>query len=440
MITPTGRAVLMLAAGALVAGVAGAVAPAFWPVGIAWALAVLLLVVVDGALTGRPGAVDARVPDRAEVGADLDLAARVPVQGRRGPQRLTIVARIDERFAGDGARRFVLDRDMAERDISYAGHTTLRPARRGTATVGPWWTRLTGPLGLAWRQRVDPRTDSVAVLPNIAAVRSPTVRIFLRDSMLGLLARRFRGDGNEFEALAEYRPGMDRRRIDWKGSARHTTLLAKEYETERNNQIVFALDAGSAMCEPIDGLPRIDRAVSAALLTGYVALKGGDQVALFGFAARPELATPFLSGSRQFARLQEQAATLDYHHEESNYTLAMSMLAGRLKRRSLIVVFTDFTDPTAADLMVEAAARMIDRHLMLFVVLADTELEGFIGAVPESADDVAKAVTAERLLDQKKLVVARLRRLGIDVIEAAHEDMGMRVIDRYLAIKRRGAI
>jgi uncharacterized protein (DUF58 family) len=84
---------------------------------------------------------------------------------------------------------------------------------------------------------------------------------------------------------------MDRRRIDWKSSARHVHLYAKEFETERNNQIVFAFDCGQTMCEPVggqgDGVPRIDRAVSAALVTSYVALKGGDRVALFGFAARP---------------------------------------------------------------------------------------------------------------------------------------------------------
>ena len=141
---------------------------------------------------------------------------------------------------------------------------------------------------------------------------------------------------------------MDRRRIDWKSSARHVHLYAKEYDTERNNQIVFAIDCGQAMCEPIDGLPRIDRAVSAALATAYVALKSGDRTALFGFAARPEAMSPFVSSTREFYRLQRAAASLDYQSQEPNFTLAMASLASRLKRRSLIVVFSDFTDPTSA--------------------------------------------------------------------------------------------
>src|SRR5690606_41594186 len=107
----------------------------------------------------------------------------------------------------------------------------------------------------------------VRVWPNIGEVRPPALQAFLRDAQFGLIARRIRGEGTQFEALTEYRPGMDRRRIDWKSSARHVQLYAKEFETERNNQIVFAFDCGQTMCEPIGGMTRIDPAVSAALTT-----------------------------------------------------------------------------------------------------------------------------------------------------------------------------
>lgn len=334
---------------------------------------------------------------------------------------------------------FTLGRS-APKERAYHGAAITTPTRRGTGDIGKLWLRWKGPLGLAWRQTAKQSGQSIAVMPNISAVRSPTVQMFLRDSVFGLLARKFRGEGSEFEALTEYQPGMDRRSIDWKGSARHSKLLAKEYDTERNNQIVFALDCGSAMCEPIDGLPRIDRAVSAALLTAYITLKSGDKTSLFSFAAKPELSTPFLSGSRNFYRMQQDAATIDYRHQESNYTLALSALSSRLQRRSLIIIFTDFTDPTSADLMLEAAARLIDKHLVLFVVLEDKELLEFIEKKPETAEDVARSVTAQSLLDQKKLVVTRLQHMGIDVVEGAHENIGTRLINSYLKIKRRGAI
>ncbi len=196
-------------------------------------------------------------------------------------------------------------------------------------------------------------------------MRSPVLQAFLRDAQFGLIARRIRGEGTQFEALREYEPGMDRRRIDWKSSARQTRLYARENESERNNQIVFAFDCGQAMCEPVDGLPRIDRAVSAALTASYVALKGGDRVALFGFGQRPELFTPFVTDARQFHRLQTAAAALDYRPAEPNFTLALATLGLKLARRSLMVLFSDFTDPTSAELMVESVGRLVQRHLVL---------------------------------------------------------------------------
>ncbi|MFN5782177.1 MAG: DUF58 domain-containing protein, partial [Novosphingobium sp.] len=262
----------------------------------------------------------------------------------------------------------------------------------------------------------------------------------LKDAQFGVIARRIRGEGTQFEALSEYEPGMDRRRIDWKASARHARLYAKEFEAERNNQIVFAFDCGQAMCEPVGGLARIDRAVSAALATAYVALKGGDRVALYGFAARPQLLTPFFSETRNFKRLQQAAAELDYQPQEPNFTLALASLASRLQRRSLIVVFSDFTDPTSAELMIESIGRLTGRHLVLFVTLIDEELDSMAAAPPDDEQVLAMAVGADALLRQRALVLSRLRSIGVDVIEARWDQVGPRLIDAYMAIKRKGAI
>lgn len=439
MIYPTARAVFLIAIGAPVAALLAALMPNLWAIGIAWAAMLVLLLVVDGLMAAKAGNVRLAVPNSTEIGAPLELDLQAEFAGLMTPRQVSGNLGVDDRLSDTGRMEFTLDRSEPG-ELTYRGATTTIPNRRGTGDIGKLWLRWKGPLGLAWRQTSKQSDQSIAVMPNISAVRSPTVQMFLRDSVFGLLARKFRGEGSEFEALTEYQPGMDRRSIDWKGSARHSKLLAKEYDTERNNQIVFALDCGSAMCEPIDGLPRIDRAVSAALLTAYITLKSGDKTSLFSFAAKPELSTPFLSGSRNFYRMQQDAATIDYRHQESNYTLALSALSSRLQRRSLIIIFTDFTDPTSADLMLEAAGRLIDKHLVLFVVLEDKELLESIEKKPENAEDVARSVTAQSLLDQKKLVVTRLQHMGIDVVEGAHDNIGTRLINSYLKIKRRGAI
>lgn len=434
-LVPTVRAAALLALAAPVALVIGATRPEAWIAAPIAGLVVLALVFVDAMLAGRVESFRVTVPGDVEVGAEARLEAGVDLRGGRA-SRVEVALACDPRLVADGRAAFALERG----ENGWQGRSPFRPSRRGTGKVSGTWLRWTGPLGLGARQIAGDLDEAVRVWPNISAVRSPALQILLKNAQFGVLARRIRGEGTQFESLAEYEPGMDRRRIDWKSSARHVHLYAKEYEAERNNQIVFAFDCGQSMCEPVDGMPRLDRAVSAALATGYVALKGGDRVALFGFASRPEVSTPFIAASREFHRLQRAAAGLEYRSEEPNFTLALATLASRLERRSLIVVFSEFTDPTSAQLMIESIGRLVARHLVLFVSIADQELEEISSASPDDMQALSMAVSADLLLRQRALVTRQLRQLGVEVIEAPHGAVGTRLIDAYLAIKRSGAI
>jgi uncharacterized protein (DUF58 family) len=437
VIVPTERAAWTIAALAPVALVIAATAPGAWVIAPVLGSVLLALVVLDALLAGRNSGWDIHAPADNEVGQ----SARIGITARfTGGRRRAVSAALacDPRLAAGGRVLVTLGPDPAA--PGWRGQTNLTPDRRGTAEVSRAWLRWEGPLGLGARQVSYPLDQAVRIWPDLSPVRSKDLQTFLRNAQTGLIARRIRGEGTQFEALSEYEPGMDRRRIDWKASARHTRLYARENESERNNQIVFAFDCGQAMCEPVDGLPRIDRAVSAALTCAYVALKGGDKCALFGFARRPQLMTPFIGDSRAFHRLQSAAAGLDYEAAEPNFTLALATLTARLKRRSLVVVFSDFTDPTSAELMVESLGRLANKHLVLFVTIADAEIEALIAAPPTDIATLARSVTADSLSQQRKLVLQRLRRMGIDVIEAPWEKIGPQLIDRYFQIKNSEAI
>ena len=433
---PTARAALLVAAAAPVALLLAVLVPGSWAAAPLLGTLVLALVALDALLAGRAQSVGLSALPDAEVGEPGWLEVLATFSGG-WRSRVDCALASDARLLTGGTGSAALVRENAS---DWQARLEFRPSRRGTAEIEELWLRWTGPLGLGARQSRRAIGRHIRVWPNIAPVRSPALQAFLRDAQFGLIARRIRGEGTMFEALSEFQPGMDKRRIDWKASARHAHLYAKEYEAERNNQIVFAFDCGQAMCEPVAGLPRIDRAVTAALTTAYVALKGGDRVALFGFAARPELFTPFVSDARQFKRLQVAASGLDYHAQEPNFTLALATLSARLQRRSMIVVFSDFTDPTSAQLMIESTARLTKRHLVLFVTMHDEELGGIAGAAPDDMQRLAMAVSADALLRQRALVLSQLRGRGVDVIEAPYEAIGNRLIDAYLKIKRRGAI
>ncbi|MEL6877461.1 MAG: DUF58 domain-containing protein [Pseudomonadota bacterium] len=436
-IVPTERAAWVAVCFAPIALIIAAVAPGLWITAPAAVVALLVIIVLDAGLAGKSKDWDIRVPQDTEVGQPTALSMLADF-AEGSISKVEGALEFDPRLGKGGRANFTLFRH-SQHDY-FSGTYNAKPERRGTAQISRAWLRWTGPLGLGARQKSRDLDEEVRIWPDLSPVRSQELQTFLRDAQTGLIARRIRGEGTQFEALSEYEPGMDRRRIDWKASARHTKLYARENESERNNQIVFAFDCGQAMCEPVDGLPRIDRAVSAALTASYVALKSGDKVSLFGFDQRPQVMTPFVADARAFHRLQSAAASLDYTSTEPNFTLALATLTARLRRRSLIVLFSDFTDATAAELMIESIGRLVDKHLVLFVTIADSELEEFIAEEPKDVAVLARSVTADTLAHQRDLVLQRLRHLGVDVIEAPWDQIGYKLIDRYFIIKNSEAI
>ncbi|HWB70538.1 MAG TPA: DUF58 domain-containing protein, partial [Solirubrobacterales bacterium] len=313
----------------------------------------------------------------------------------------------------------------------------LAPVRRGEGEIERIWARWRGPFGLVWKQIAEAPKKVIPITPNVGAVKEEAIRLFARDAMFGIKAQLETGEGSEFHALREMVAGMDRRTIDWKQSARHGKLLAKEFRTERNHPIIFAIDTGRLMCEPLLGVPRIDRAINAALLMAFVSLKLGDRVGFFGFDVQPRLFSGAISGAHAFPLLQRLAARLDYSTEETNYTLGLTQLGAALERRSLIVVFTDFADSTSAELMLENVSRLIQRHLVLFVIFRDEELEAIEKREPADPEAVSRAVTAEALLRERDVVIARLTRMGALIVDAPSTAVGPALLSAYIDMKRR---
>jgi len=437
LIYPTRRTILAAAAIGPAALVVGLFAPAYWTAGLALLALLLALCAVD--LLAGTGVASAEAacegPRAVGVGETFAVTARARFR-RRAPGGVEVALGV----SGPVSAPFGLRAGTEVEKGVPAAAVVLTADRRGSARLDCVWIRWPGPLGLVWKQRQLAVNQPIAITPDIRAIGDKGVQMMNQEAMFGIKAQLHVGEGAEFEALADYRQGMDRRAIDWKTSARHTMLIAKEYRTERNNNIVMAIDAGRAMCEPLAGVPRVDRAVSAALLTAFVALKDGDRVGLFAFDSKPRAASQPISGARAFAMLQRVAAGIDYSAAETNYTLALATLASDLSRRSLVVVFTEFADTISAELMMTAVGTLLKRHLVLFVVLKDEELEAFAAAEPVAPDDISRAVTAAALLRERRLVITRLRHLGVHVLEAASAEAGPALVNAYLGFKRRALI
>ncbi|RWP03317.1 DUF58 domain-containing protein [Mesorhizobium sp.] len=432
MIYPSGRAVWAAAAGAVPAFLVALALPSLWYLGLLWICLLLAFLAVDAAAgRGRKSlAASLHAPPQVGVGGQFTVHVAARLSGRTP----TLEARVghDERLApiGGTGGPLAATKDGGSLDLRF------QALRRGIASFDRLWLRWRGPFGLVWNQVVLPMESKVAVLPDVRSARDQAITLLQRNALPDGHAQLRAGQGREFEALKDYQPGMGRRMIDWKRSARHGRLLAREFRIEENNNIVLAIDSGRLMCEPVDGLPKVDRAVAAALLSAFIALKGGDMVSLFSFDARPRVASGAVRGSASFAMIQKRAVEIDYSNEETNFTLALTTLAARLDRRSLVIIFTDFVDPISAELMLRTVGRLTERHLVLFMMIRDVELESLADMPPSSGEDIARAVVAGGLLRERQVVIGRLRLLGAHVIEADHQRLGPALVERYLQFKR----
>jgi uncharacterized protein (DUF58 family) len=431
---PTRLAIVIAVVGLAVALLPAAIDPRLWALWPVYLGALVLTLGADALLLPKKAGVTAKLamPGTLYIGEDEEAVLTVAVpSARRVP--VTVAVDLSDRLLPQPQLRGRASRE------GTALRFLLAPTRRGRIVVERAWVRYAGPLGLmANVVRLDLMRQA-PVVPNIRPVKTMALR-FLTDREFRLGLERYKGDGTEFDSLREYTVGDDRRTLDWKASARHRKLVARQYRAERDHQVVIAIDTGHLMCEPLAGIPKVDHAVNAALLLAYISLRAGDRVGLATFDSKPGLYVAPKGGLSGFQILSQMASQVDYSDRETNFTLGLTSIGQRLSRRSLIVVLTDFVDTITAELMVENLDRLSRRHVVVFVALQDPGLADIAAQPPKGILELNRAVVAGGLLRDREVVLRRLRRLGIYPIDAAPGQVSPRLINTYLDIKRRERI
>jgi len=437
MIRPTPFALLIFAAGIPLALLIVVYNPGLWALSFDYALLALIIGISDFALCCPWRLLNIRtsVPDRLYIGEKSSTTLSVAAGGFRRTIRFEAIA--EQR--GD-----IEPSEITTGVIPPGGETRIAlpviPRRRGRVHVDQIWLRWRGPLSLVEFIRRIPVERTIEVVPNVRGVHGTALQFFVQEAIYGIKAQVQKGEGAEFEALREYSPGQDNRFIDWKHSARHRKLLSKEFRTERNHQVIMAFDTGYLMLEPVDGMARLDHAINAGLVLAWVSLQGGDLVGTYGFDARVRQYMAPVRGISGFSRLQRATAELDYHHQETNFTLGLAELNTRLKRRALVILFTDFVDTITAELLIESMQRVANRHLVVFVTQRGSLLQRAVDTAPTRFADVAQAVIAHDFLRERSIVFERLERLGIHCLDVPSRGLPVALINRYLLIKQRGLI
>ncbi len=432
------RALVLLALGPLGLSIATVFDRSLvWPM-ILTDVGIVLIALVDLALAARPlVGVQRDAPAVFSVGRPNVVTLRVRSTARRA---LAVQLRddlFDYAQSPDLPARITLG-PKASGTVRYH----VRPTRRGAYELGDHYARYLSPIGLWIRQVRCPARSPVKIYPDVQAVRTYELLARRDREMEGFRTSRRRGGESEFERLREYRREDEYRSIDWKATARRQKLIAREYQLESNQTVLFLLDAGRLMTAETLGLSLFDHALNATLMLSHVAARGGDQVGLLAFADTIKAyASPARGGDAARRIIQ---AGYDLHPElvETDYRGAFEQVSQRVKKRSLVVVFTQVVDELAATELLRLARGLLPRHLPLMVLLRDVQIDALVkGAVPEAVGLEGTAPylrgAAAEIVGARDRLLRAMKKHGALVLDAAPAQLTPALINRYLEIKAR---
>jgi uncharacterized protein (DUF58 family) len=430
---PTRRLAALAAIAALAVLLADE-ALAFWLVN-----ALLLAVAVaDGVLAVGPDRIEVRrdIPEVLPLGGSGTVTWRVT-----NPSGTAVrVALADElapslRPSGRGLDAVV----PAGRSVE--GSATIHPARRGRFDPHRVGVRTYGPLGLVGRQRSRHVPGRLRVLPPFHSRQEAELRIDrARILEVGLRSAKSRGGGTEFDQLQEYSPDDEFRRIDWAATARAGKAMVRTYRAERNQTVISLLDNGRVMAARVAGVPRVEHAMDAVLMLTAVATRLGDRAGLVAFDRQVRAVVPPGHGRSQLTQVTGAMFELEPELAESDYRGAFTATLARFRRRALLVVLTDLVEQAIGETLLPALPVIARSHLVIVAAVQDPEVVRWARTTPTDADGAYRKAAAVAALEERRRTTAKLRGLGVTVVDAPPGELAPRLADAYLRVKATGRL
>jgi uncharacterized protein (DUF58 family) len=252
-------------------------------------------------------------------------------------------------------------------------------------------------------------------------------------------AKRF-GGGREFDNLRDYRPGDERRDVCWSASARRGKLVTKVYQPERSQTVWLLVDAGRLLRARIEDRALLDATVTAALTLAQVVLASGDRVGLLAYGRRLQQRVAPARGGNHLRTLVEALAVVRGEAVEADHAAAAAAILAAQKRRALIVWLTDVAETAGTPDVIEHALRMAPSHVVLFAVLRQPEIGALAAAIPHSASEMYRVMSAQEALERREALLHGLGQRGALVLEVAPTELSGGLVDRYLEVKERGLL
>ncbi len=319
--------------------------------------------------------------------------------------------------------------------------TSFRPSRRGRFDVSLVTVRVEGPMGLGARQRARRMRHILRVYPPFKSKDEAELRINkARILEVGLRSAQGRGGGTEFDQLREYNVDDEFKRIDWAATARANRAIVRTYRAERNQTVICLLDNGRMMAGRVDDVPRVEHAMDAVMMLTAVASRLGDRAGLVAFDSKIQATVSPGHGRDQLGKVTEAMYDLEPQLAESDYRGAFAHTLARFRRRAMLVIFSDLVDQAVQENLLPALPLIVRSHLVVVAAVQDPDVVRWATATPVDGSGAYRKAAAVVALDERRRTVARLRGVGVTVVDAPPGKLAPRLADAYLKVKATGRL
>lgn len=353
------------------------------------------------------------------------------------PLRLNVIDEIPHEFQRRDIDFQVLIKQGESKIIEYQ----LRPVKRGVYHFGLIRVFVSTTIGLVKRRFDFDSEKNVDVYPSYLQLQKyELMAISSNLSELGIKKVRKIGHNIEFEHIKEYVEGDDYRTINWKATARKNDLMVNLYQDEKSQNVYSLIDKGRMMQMPFEGMSLLDYAINSSLVLSNIAIKKDDKAGIMTFEKAFDGHLPAAKRKTQMHLilnfLYKQTTTFG----ESDYSNLYIQLKNRVKRRSLLLLYTNFESIHSLDRQLPYFQKLAQSHLLVVIFFENTELDTMIDKKPTDTLGIYQKVVAEKFAFEKVQIVKTLRRYGIQAILTKPQELSVQVINKYIELKARQMI
>ena len=334
--------------------------------------------------------------------------------------------------------RFPLVQEVGPSQLGMFEYSVV-PKRRGVAQFEEAYILVDSRLGF-WDNLLRlGESEPSKVYPDFSAVSNSFV--FGVDQAMrnmGAHIAKQKGDGMEFNQLRDFREGDTLKQIDWKATAKAGEPISREYQEEKDQNIVFLLDCSRRMRALEKNLSYFDYALNALLMSSYIALDKGDAVGVMSFSGEPSWLPP-IKGKTSVNTLLNHLYALDTSTQSSDYVTAAENLLLKHRKRSLVIMITNVRDDDSEDLQ-QAVSILSKQHLVMVVALQERILEQVDKMAVDEPENAMLYAGIKHFEQGRKKMLALLKANGVSVVDATHKNIHVQLVSEYLRLKQYGRI